>query len=217
MKAAYYGTVSQIDWQLGLVLQALGERGLADDTIVVFTSDHGEFLGDHGIPAKAPFLLDCMLRVPCLIYVPQGSQKGIVSDELTESVDLYPTLCRLAGLEAPEWVQGRDLTPLLAGDSGAFHGRTAVYAEAVDKRCLRTREWKLIHYPTKPYGELYHLTEDPYELNNLYYELPDLRERMTLDYYHHLDAIEDFKHPSYARFTGTDPETGEQVTHYLTW
>jgi len=217
MKAAYYGTVSQIDWQLGQVLQALQDRGLADNTIVVFTSDHGEFLGDHGIPAKAPFLLDCMLRVPCLICAPQGIRKGVVTDELTESVDLYPTLCRLAGLEVPEWVQGRDLTPLLAGDSRAFHSRTAVYAEAVDKRCLRTRDWKLIHYPTKPYGELYHLTEDPYELNNLYDELPDVRERMTLDYYHHLDAIEDFKHPSYSRFTGTDPATGQQVTHYLTW
>ncbi len=217
MKAAYYGMVSQIDWQLGLVLEVLEERGLADNTIVVFTSDHGEFLGDHGIPAKAPFLLDCMLHVPCLIRAPQGGREGAVSDELTESVDLYPTLCRLAGLDVPEWVQGRDLTPLVRGQSRDFQGRSAVYAEAVDKRCLRTREWKLIHYPNKPYGELYHLTDDPHELNNLYDERPDVRERMTMDYYRHLDAIEDCRHPTYARFTGTDPKSGREVTHYLTW
>jgi arylsulfatase A-like enzyme len=217
MKAAYYGMVSQIDWQLGLVLDTLEEQGLADNTIIVFTSDHGEFLGDHGIPVKAPFLLDCMLRVPCLIHVPRSGRRGAVSDELVESVDLYPTLCRLAGLDVPEWVQGRDLSPLVTGDAEAFEGRSAVYAEAVDKRCLRTREWKLIHYANKPYGELYHLTEDPHELNNLYGERPDVRERMTQDYYRHLDAIEDFKHPSYARFTGTDPATGKEITHYLTW
>jgi arylsulfatase len=216
MKAAYYGTVSQIDWQLGLVLETLRERGLADNTIIVFTSDHGECLGDHGMPAKAPFLLDCMLHVPCLIHAP-GGREGIACDELTESVDLYPTICRLAGLDTPEWVQGRDMSPLVTGDPAEFQRREVVYAEAVDKRCIRTREWKLVHYPAKPYGELYHLTEDPHELNNLYAERPDVRDRMTLDYYRHLDAIEDFKHPTYARFTGTDPATGKEVTHYLTW
>jgi arylsulfatase len=218
MKAAYYGMVSQIDWQLGLVLDTLKEQGLEDNTILVFTSDHGEFLGDHGIPAKAPFLLDCMLRVPCLIRAPGIGKPGIASDDLVESVDLFPTLCSLAGFETPEWVQGNDLSALVTGDhQRSFQRREAVYAEAVDKRCLRTREWKLIHYPAKEYGELYHLSEDPHELNNVYGEQSRMRDKMTMDYYHHLDAIEDFKHPAYRRFTGTDPDTGEQVTHYLTW
>ncbi len=217
MKAAYYGMVSQIDWQIGLVLDTLKEQGMEDDTIIVFTSDHGDFLGDNYIPVKAPFLLDCMLHVPCLIRAPGVGQTGAESDELVESVDLFPTLCNLAGFEAPEWVQGRDLTPLVTGGQSEYQSREAVYAEAVDKRCMRTREWKLIHYPAKKYGELYNLTEDPHELNNLYDELPDVRDRMTLDYYRHLDSIEDFKNPAYRRFTGTDPETGEQVTHYLTW
>jgi len=216
MKAAYYGMVSQIDWQLGLVLETLREQGLADDTVVVFTSDHGECCGDHGMPAKAPFLLDCMLHVPCIIHAPGGRQ-GRECSELTESVDLYPTICRLAGLDVPECVQGRDLSALVTGDASNYRPREAVYAEAVDKRCLRTREWKLIHYPNKPYGELYHLAEDPHELNNLYHERPDVREPMTVQYYRHLDAIEDFRHPSYARFTGTDPDAGDEVTHYLTW
>jgi len=218
MKAAYYGMVSQIDWQLGLVLCMLKEQGLEDNTIVLFTSDHGEFLGDHGIPFKAPFLLDCMLHVPCLIRVPGTGQPGIESNELVESVDLFPTLCSLAGFETPEWVQGHDVTALLTGNrNSVYRSRDAIYAEAVDKRCLRTKEWKLIHYPTKKYGELYHLKEDPYELNNLYDERLDVREKMTMDYYRYLDSIEDVKHPAYSRFTGTDPESGEQVTHYITW
>lgn len=217
MKAAYYGMVSQLDWQLGLILDTLEERGLRDNTVVVFTSDHGEFLGDHGIPAKAPFLLDCMLRVPCLIRFPGGEQ-GIALDNLVESVDLFPTLVSLAGLEIPEWVQGQDMTPLLTGENEEGYGdREVIYSEAVDKKCIRTREWKLIHYPAKSYGELYDLAEDPYELTNLYDDLPDIREKMTWELYRHLDATEDFKHPRYKRFTERDPETGEEVTHYHTW
>jgi arylsulfatase A-like enzyme len=158
-----------------------------------------------------------MLHVPCLIHVP-GGRSGAAADDLVESVDLFPTLTHLAGLNTPEWVQGRDLTPLITGEGeGKYGSRQAVYAEAVDKRCLRTREWKLIHYPAKSYGELYHLSEDPHELNNLYAELPEIREKMTLDLYHHLDATEDFKHPRYNRFTERVPETGEEVTHYHTW
>ena len=209
MKAAYYGMVSQLDWSLGLVLDTLEAQGLRDNTIVFFISDHGEFLGDHGIPAKAPFLLDCMLHVPCLISVPGGAA-GLTTERLVESVDVFPTLARLAGFEAPEWIQGQDM--LEPGTD-----REAIYAEAVDKRCLRTRAWKLVHYPAKDYGELYHLTEDAHELNNRYAELPDMREEMTLALYRRLDATEDFRHPSYQRFSGRHPDTDEEVTHYLTW
>jgi arylsulfatase A-like enzyme len=125
----------------------------------------------------------------------------------------------LAEFEIPEWIQGRDLTPLITGENESKYqdSRKVIYAEAVDKRCLRTKEWKLIHYPAKNYGELYNLVDDPYELNNLYAEMPEKREKMTLDLYNYLDATEDFKHPRYMRFTGKDPKTGEEVTHYHTW
>ena len=92
-----------------------------------------------------------------------------------------------------------------------------VFAEAVDKRCIRTREWKYIHYPNKDYGELYNLGEDPHELNNLYDELPEKREEMKRAFYAHMDATEDFVHPKYDRFSGEDLQTGDSVTHYMTW
>ena len=207
MKAAYYGMVSQIDWQVGLIMDALEQKGVADETIVVFLSDHGEFLGDHGIPAKAPFLLDCMLQVPCFIAVP--GRAGRTCDALVESVDLFPTLAQLAGVDAPECVQGVDLSPLINGEQAAV--RETVFAEAVDKRCIRTREWKYIHYPAKPYGELYNLSDDPFELDNLYDAQPQQRNEMQRTFYAHMDATEDFIHPRYDRFSD------EQTTHYMTW
>ncbi len=207
MKAAYCGMVSQIDWQVGLILEALEQKGVVDETIVVFLSDHGEFLGDHGIPAKAPFLLDCMLHVPCLIAVP--GRAGRTCAALVESIDLFPTLAHLAGFDAPECVQGIVLSPLMHG--GRSEVRDAVFAEAVDKRCIRTREWKYIHYPAKNYGELYNLIDDPFELDNLYDAQPQQQKEMQRAFYAHMDATEDFIHPRYDRFTGN------QITHYMTW
>ena len=216
MKAAYYGMVSQIDSQVGRVLETLRTRGLDRNTIVVLTSDHGEFLGDHGIPAKAPFLLDCMLHVPLLLRLPSCPGRDV--DELVESVDLFPTLARLTGLDVPAWVQGQDLSPLAdgVGHSG-FQPREAVYAEMVDKKCVRTREWKYIHYPGKDYGELYDVRADPHELDNLFAQRPEKVADMQALYHRVLDATEDTVHPTYQRFSGLDPATGRDVTHYLTW
>ena len=206
MKAAYYGTVSQIDWQLGLVLESLVETGQDSDTIVVFTSDHGELLGDHGMPAKGPFLLDCMLRVPCLVR-PAGAREGRTVMDLAESVDLFPTLCALAGMETPVWVQGR---------ANAVGPREAVYAEAVDKQAYRKADWKLIRYTGRTYGELYDLRADPWELDNRWSDLPEVVGRLTDEARAHRESIEDFRHPTYARFDGVDSEGGP-FTHYLTW
>lgn len=212
MKAAYYGMVSQIDWQVGLLLDTLKAKGLSENTVVVFLSDHGEFLGDHGIPAKAPFLLDCMLHVPCLVKVPGQVAKDC--DALVESIDLFPTLSSLAGCMAPECVQGRDMKPVW---EGADEGRDCIFAEAVDKRCIRTRNWKYIYYPGKTYGELYNVAKDPHEFNNLYDEEVDVRNEMREKFYMQMDATEDFKHPGYHRYTDRNPETGEDVTHYMIW
>ena len=217
MKAAYYGMVSQLDAQVGVVLDLLARRGLADNTIVVFTSDHGEFLGDHGIPAKAPFLLDCMLHVPCFIRVP-GRTSGTRTDEFVEEIDVFPTLAALAGCAHPEWTQGRNLAALANGGGiPADSRRDAVYAEAVDKKSIRTRRWKYIHYPGRHDGELYRVDEDPDELHNCYQDEPRVVERLRLQLYELLDATADLRHPSYMRFTGRLPGSDTDLTHYHTW
>lgn len=216
MKAAYYGTVSQIDWQIGLLLDQLEAQGLAENTIVVLVSDHGEFLGDHGLAGKGPFLLDCMLHVPLLIRAP-GGMENLSWDGLTEMGDIFPTVAELAGGEVPPYVQGKSLSGLVREGREPNPWREAIWAEAVDKKCARTAEWKYIHYPCKPYGELYHIAKDPWELHNLYAERPDVREEMQWRLYRLMDATEDFRHPVYEQFSGTDPATGQEVRHYHTW
>ena len=212
LKAAYYAMIEQIDDQVQRIIDTVEDSGQRNQTLIIFMSDHGELLGDHGIPAKAPFLLDCMLHVPCLVRIP-GQDSGD-RNALAESIDLFPTLCGLAGIDTPDCVQGQDLAPVLAGGE---EFRELIFAEAVDKRCIRTKDWKYIHYPTKPYGELYDLREDPHELKNLFSERPEKVREMRDRFYACMDATEDFRNPKYQRFTGTDPKTGGDLTHYLTW
>ena len=119
-----------IDDQVGRILQALEETGQADDTLVVFMSDHGEMLGDHGIYFKGPHFYDCQMRVPLIMRWPNG---GIVEnrqvDGFVELVDLMPTFLEAAGLVIPSAVQGRSLLPsLLVGKRMNFVGEQ-VYAE----------------------------------------------------------------------------------------
>ena len=130
---------------MGETLEAIRKLGLLENTVIIFTSDHGEFTGDHGLPGKAPFLLDCMVHQPLIARVP-GAAGGNVSEELTESVDLFPTICELTGLEIPRWVQGRSLAPLITGEKrDAYRSRDAVCADTIDSYMCRTKDWKLIH------------------------------------------------------------------------
>jgi len=137
------------------------------------------------------------------------------TDDVTESVDIFPTLCGLAGLDTPGQVQGWDCASFF-GDSPAPL-RNAIYAEAVDKKCVRTGRWKYIHYPTKPYGELYDIQADPHELRNLYDDEPEVRAGMLEVFRSVIDCTEDFHHPKYQRIAATDPDTGKEVAHYHTW
>ena len=176
--AFYWGKISMIDHVVGEVLRALEETGEADRTIVVFTTDHGDFAGNHRLLFKSAFLYDDLVRIPLVITHP-GWRPGQTVDALVEQIDLPVTMLSWAGLKPHPGVQGEDLSRLFASETGAYVGaprgwREAAYAEAVDKRMLRTREWKLVHYAGRPYGELYHLTEDPHELRNRYGD-PDCR------------------------------------------
>jgi len=159
VKAYYYGMISENDKYIGTILDELDRAGLRDRTIVVFNADHGEMLGDHGLLFKGSYMYDGVVQVPLIIRAPGKVPAGKVVDSLVEEVDLMPTLLNLLGVEAPAGVQGQ----LLTGKAKA-----AVFAEFPTIRMARTREWKLVHYNKAHYGELYHLTEDPHELDNLW-------------------------------------------------
>ncbi|TDD72963.1 DUF4976 domain-containing protein [Jiangella aurantiaca] len=163
--AHYWGKISMIDEFIGQILGQLAELGDAGNTVVIVTTDHGDFAGHHDLLFKNAFCYDDLLRVPLIVSAPALWGPRVV-DDFVEEIDLPVTMLRLAGLEPHDGMQGDDLLPLLSGDSS--RARTAVYAEAVDQRMIRTREWKLVHYRAKAYGELYHLVSDPGETINRY-------------------------------------------------
>ena len=183
--AAYYAMVTLIDDQVGRILRALEESGQAENTLVVFMSDHGEMLGDHGIYFKGPHFYDCQLRIPLIMRWPAG---GIVSNRrvegLIELVDLAPTFLAVANLEIPEQMQGRSILPLLRGAAESEGCRQQVFSEYYNAwthsdaygTMLRTEEEKIVVYHGTQQGEFYDLHKDPEEFFNLWDD-PDSQER----------------------------------------
>ncbi len=161
-RSFYCELVEEADRCFATTLAAI--RDLSN-TIVIYTSDHGDALGEHGLPFKGPFLYEPLIRVPLVIAAP-GFSKGSARDDFAISADLAPTLTSLAGLTWPSSVGGKDLSK---GDSK----RDAVFLEYYGKqhwvepiRTIRTREWKLSRYGSGE-TELYDLKNDPTESKNL--------------------------------------------------
>ena len=174
---AYYACVSFIDAQVGRLLTSLKEMNLAEDTIVVFWSDHGYHLGEHGGVWQKRTLFEQSARAPLIMRVPGMKGNGIASPRVVEFVDVYPTLTNLANVKSPEDLEGKDLTPLLNDpiapwDSFAI---TQVLRPA-DKRLktqvmgcsIRTERWRYTEWAEGKSGvELYDHHSDPMEFRNL--------------------------------------------------
>ncbi|MCY3780292.1 MAG: sulfatase-like hydrolase/transferase, partial [Chloroflexi bacterium] len=115
----YLGAVSQVDAAVGKLVDYLRASGLAENTIVVYTSDHGDYAAEHGIMEKAPGICsDAITRVPLIFWAPGQIKAGGVGSDIVELVDIVNTLCALAGIDAMETSDGRDISPLLAGEPG---------------------------------------------------------------------------------------------------
>ena len=166
-----YGMVSQIDSNVGRIVKHLEDRGLADNTVVVFLTDHGEHLGDHHLIYKA-IVYDELYHLPMIWWAPGRLAAGRRVGELVSFVDFMPTILDLAGLAEPRGVQGRSLRGALAGD--AFEGREAVLLEDDDEdnrafcRTIRTARYQMTYYLPDRQGELYDMQEDPKQLVNRY-------------------------------------------------
>lgn len=163
--SSYYGMISNLDAGVGRILGALEASGRAQDTIVIFTADHGIALGQHGLMGKQN-LYDHSTRVPLLMRGP-GVPAAQRSDALIYSWDLFPTLCDLAGVAKPTDLDARSLTPVLRGDT-AVH-RTELHALYRDfQRMAKNDRWKLIEYTvgTERHTQLFDLRADPWEMNN---------------------------------------------------
>jgi uncharacterized sulfatase len=169
----YWGMISHVDDQFGRLMRGLDALGLAEDTVVLFLSDHGEMAGDHGLWAKGPYFFDAALRVPGIVAAPGRLPAGRRCDALVETVDLLPALLEMAGAPAPPEVQGRSCLDLLAGRTERH--RDDVFTEYHDHDLsgermfgLRMEEWRITCYQDRPYGELYDLRADPQQTLNLW-------------------------------------------------
>jgi arylsulfatase A-like enzyme len=184
IKAAYYAMIELIDSNVGRLLAALEESGQREDTLVIFMSDHGELLGDYGLVGKGCRFYEALVRVPLIFSWPGHVGAGVVCDSLVELIDIVPTLLELAGVEAPERMQGRSLLPILQGRADEGQHRPFVRSEyyrvlnpdapgrehlqGTYATMIRNVNYKLVVYHDRDSGELYDLREDPGELENLW-------------------------------------------------
>ena len=165
---AYHACVSFVDAQIGLILDKLKEQKLWDDTIVIFTSDHGYHLGEHFMWGKVTLFEECA-RVPLVVRVPGVSKAGTSSEGLVETIDLFPTLVELCKLAAPAHLQGGSYAGLIREPSG--EGKPSAYT-VVSRgnqlgRSIRTSRWRYAEWGAAEAAELYDLERDPREYTNL--------------------------------------------------
>ena len=179
--ALNYGAISLIDLAVGRVMHTLRTLDLARDTVVVFLSDHGDFMGDHGLLFKGPLHYQSVLRMPFIWHDPRVARVGALRcNALASAIDLAPTLLECAGVLPWHGLQGRSLLPLLVppGDTSLPDARRPVLVEEQSHRAipglpmpalarsLVTDRWRLSIYPAADWGELYDLQQDPGEIHN---------------------------------------------------
>lgn len=184
LTAAYWAMVDQIDVNVGRIVEHLKQIGQYDNTIIIFTSDHGESLGDHGIYLKGPYCYENAVHIPFIIHWTNHILSNTTRNALIEMVDVAPTLCEAASIEKPLGFQGRSFLPLLTQHDIRDHHRDSVYAEFYNSNINHRNplafltmvcdsKWKLVKVHSTeerniPGSELYDLIADPGEHHNLY-------------------------------------------------
>lgn len=158
----YCAATELIDDQIGNMLHALEERDMLQNTYIIYSSDHGEMLGDHGLYTKS-LAYEASLRVPLIIAGP-GIEPNRTSDTLVELIDLNPSICNMAGVPVLANIDGKSITPVLHGESDTHRNETV--SKLINFSSIRTRTHKLIE-SRDGFIELYNLEDDPEELNNI--------------------------------------------------
>ena len=176
LQVKYWAQIELIDDNVGRLLKTLEETGQRDNTIIIFTSDHGNTTGDHGMLRKGCRFYEGLVRVPLIISWPETIKRRIKSEALVELTDIVPTLLEAVGLPVPDSIQGKSLLPILTGESAANHHRDyvrSVYYKVLDgtpsyAAMIRNHEYKITNYHGHGLGELFDMKNDPGEFNNLW-------------------------------------------------
>lgn len=160
--AYYYATISQIDHHVGRLIAQLKEQGLYDNTLILYNSDHGDYMGYHHLLLKGNHMYEPLIKVPLIVKYPGQEQAGAVCDALVNSVDCAPTLLKQAGCEIPATMTGCDLAnapqrELIFAESGRGHSYM-----------VRSQTQKLLFCRDEMHSQFFDLQSDPYELDNRY-------------------------------------------------
>lgn len=168
--ATMYGMMTMLDAYIGKILDQVDALGLTDDTLICFTTDHGDFLGQHGLTMKAIHHYEDLLRVPLVVSCPPVVPAGKVSDALQSTVDLAPTFLSMSGVPVPRIMEGIDESAVWTGAKDAIRDHVIVenrhQPSTMNLRTFIDRRYKLTVHYNRPYGELYDLEKDPGELVN---------------------------------------------------
>ncbi len=194
IQAAYYAMIEQIDDNVGRMMKALEGSGQLENTVVIFTSDHGETLGDHGLLLKGCRFYEGLVRVPLIISWPGQFLQNVRRKGLVELIDIAPTLLELAGVPVPKRMQGMSLRNLLMDTEAADHHRDFArceYYHALNPAVregingayatmLRDDRYKLVVYHGHGIGELFDLERDPDEFDNLWDDAAKTETKLSL-------------------------------------
>ncbi|MEM7531786.1 MAG: sulfatase-like hydrolase/transferase [Chloroflexota bacterium] len=159
--ALYYATISQIDHHVGRMIEQLKEKGLYDNTVIVYTSDHGDYMGYHHRILKGYRLLEPLVRVPLIIKYPDSAHSQQQDDRLVNNIDVAPTLLTLAGVTPPDSMAGVNLMDAEAGSD-------YVFAETRDEYMVRSKRHKLLLHREYDKSMFFDLNRDPLEQENLF-------------------------------------------------
>ena len=188
LTATYYGMISMMDKYIGKILDKLDELGIADDTIIVFTTDHGHFFGQHGLQAKGGFHYEDLIKLPFIVRYPGKVPAGNVSSALQSLIDLAPTFLSFSNIPIPEHMTGVDQSQVWLGEEK--EARDHVLCEfrheptTIHQKTYVDERYKITVYYNHTYGEIFDLLHDPGEFNNLW-DNPDyesLKQELLLKY-----------------------------------
>lgn len=186
----YYALIEHLDYRLGFLIDYLEEKGLRENTIIMFMSDHGECLGDHGLFWKGGLFYECNVHVPLIFSCPGLIKEGLRSSALVELGDVAPTILDLIGIPVPHYMQTKSLANILLGKADPDYHKDAVYSEyycsalasnAVYATMYFDGRYKMIVHHNDPISELYDLVNDPNEFDNLWAN-PEYRD-LAFEYY----------------------------------
>jgi arylsulfatase A-like enzyme len=175
-RAYYCANVTMIDEKVGQILTALETRGYLENAVVIFTSDHGDALSDHGHSQKWT-MYDVVTRVPLVVWAPDRFVPGRRIDALCQQMDVGAAILELAGLTPSDSMEAESLLAVLQGENWlgrevvfAEHARDGILRETQYMTMVRSKNWKLVHFLGESFGQLFDLASDPGELNNLWNE-----------------------------------------------